>query len=85
MTAGFTHGLSAYHNQKCRCPVCRQANNAYMRAYNAIRRQGIKGGISGPIRDWARAHGYHVADRGSIPRAVADAYQAAHPTPGERS
>ncbi|ALE75208.1 MULTISPECIES: histone-like nucleoid-structuring protein Lsr2 [unclassified Pseudonocardia] len=27
------------------------------------------------IRDWARANGYFVADRGRIPDAIADAYR----------
>ncbi|HIT74078.1 MAG TPA: Lsr2 family protein [Candidatus Avipropionibacterium avicola] len=30
------------------------------------------------IRDWARANGYEVSDRGRIPAQVIDAYEAAH-------
>jgi hypothetical protein len=30
------------------------------------------------IRNWARQHGHQVSDRGQIPRAVLDAYRAAH-------
>lgn len=30
------------------------------------------------IRAWARRNGYRVADRGRVPAAVLDAYQAAH-------
>ncbi len=30
------------------------------------------------IREWARAHGYEVADKGKIARHIADEYQAAH-------
>jgi hypothetical protein len=39
------------------------------------------------IRAWARAHGHEVADRGNPPRAVLDAYDAAHRTtdPAEAS
>lgn len=33
---------------------------------------------SDAIRDWARANGHQVADRGRVPQAVVDAYQAAH-------
>jgi hypothetical protein len=30
------------------------------------------------IREWARANGHQVSDRGRIPKAVVEAYQAAH-------
>jgi hypothetical protein len=30
------------------------------------------------VREWARANGHDVSDRGRIPTAVADAYDAAH-------
>ncbi|GAB2932510.1 Lsr2 family protein [Rhodococcus aerolatus] len=30
------------------------------------------------VREWARSNGYDVSDRGRIPTAVADAYEAAH-------
>lgn len=33
---------------------------------------------AGPIREWARANGYEVSDRGRIPSEVEDAYNAAH-------
>lgn len=29
------------------------------------------------LRSWAKQHGYAVADRGRVPRAVVDAYRAA--------
>jgi len=29
------------------------------------------------VRDWARANGYQISDRGRIPAAVSDAYHAA--------
>jgi hypothetical protein len=28
------------------------------------------------VREWARAHGYEVADRGALPQDVLDAYRA---------
>ncbi len=30
------------------------------------------------IRDWAREHGHEVSERGRIPKAVSEAYDAAH-------
>ena len=30
------------------------------------------------IREWARANGHQVSDRGRIPKSVIEAYQAAH-------
>lgn len=36
------------------------------------------GGQTSVIRDWARANGYDVNDRGRIPAAVAEAYEAAN-------
>ena len=30
------------------------------------------------IREWARANGYEVSDRGRIPRAIVDEFEAAH-------
>ncbi len=32
----------------------------------------------GAVRDWARENGYEVSDRGRIPGAVREAYEAAH-------
>lgn len=32
----------------------------------------------GKVREWARANGHTVSDRGRIPRNVTDAYDAAH-------
>jgi hypothetical protein len=44
-------------------------------------RRTSSGGTSAnaPIRDWARANGFTVADGGRLPQAVRDAYFAAHP------
>jgi len=36
------------------------------------------GGDTGPIREWARANGYQVSDRGRVPAAIREAYSAAH-------
>lgn len=41
----------------------------------ARRRRG--GDDLGAIRDWARANGYEVSDRGRLPSAVREAYAAA--------
>lgn len=30
------------------------------------------------VRDWARAHGYEVTDRGRIPAEIQEAFDAAH-------
>lgn len=32
----------------------------------------------GPIREWAKKNGYTVSDRGRVPAAVLEAYDAAH-------
>lgn len=32
----------------------------------------------GPVRTWAAENGYNLNDRGRIPKAVLDAYDAAH-------
>lgn len=32
----------------------------------------------GPIREWARANGYEVNERGRVPAAVIEAFEAAH-------
>lgn len=32
----------------------------------------------GPIREWAAANGYTVSERGRVPAAVLEAYDAAH-------
>ena len=31
-----------------------------------------------PVREWAAAHGYTVSERGRVPAAVLEAYDAAH-------
>jgi len=32
----------------------------------------------GPMREWAKANGYTVSERGRVPAAVIEAYEAAH-------
>lgn len=32
----------------------------------------------GQVREWGRANGYKVSDRGRVPQEVQDAYRAAH-------
>lgn len=34
---------------------------------------------AGAVREWARANGHEVSDRGAIPQDVRSAYAAAHP------
>jgi hypothetical protein len=42
--------------------------------------EGDLGGDNREVRrEWARANGFEVADKGRLPRAVEDAYAAAHP------
>lgn len=36
------------------------------------------GSETGPIREWARANGYKVSDRGRIPADIREAYAAAN-------
>jgi hypothetical protein len=32
----------------------------------------------GPVREWAKANGYQVSERGRVPASVLEAYEAAH-------
>lgn len=41
-------------------------------------RKGSAPRDTGAIRQWARAHGYQVSDRGRIPAKVLEAYAARH-------
>jgi hypothetical protein len=60
---------------------------AARRADGAGRRPRVSAGLRGagrsskedlaPVREWARANGYRVSDRGRIPGEVRDAYAAA--------
>lgn len=40
------------------------------------RRVKLDPGLQETIRGWAREHGHRVADRGRLPQAVIDAYEA---------
>jgi hypothetical protein len=54
---------------------------AARRAGSSGRRKGSRSPSSqqtGAIREWARASGRKVSDRGRIPQSVIDAYNAAH-------
>lgn len=47
------------------------------------RRRGSGGGSNSgtdlsKVREWGRANGYKVSDRGRVPQEVQDAYKAAH-------
>jgi hypothetical protein len=49
------------------------------RAAGSRRRSGRGGKVSAPgIREWARANGYEVSERGRIPETVVAAYDTAH-------
>jgi len=66
----YPHGtLTGYTLGRCRCPHCR----ATFARYRADRRAVGKD----EVREWARAHGHTVSDRGRIPVAVLEAYRAA--------
>lgn len=39
---------------------------------------GSRGGDTGVIREWARANGHQVSDRGRVSAAIREAYNAAH-------
>jgi len=45
-------------------------------------RRGARPAVGGPsateIRDWARANGYEVNERGRISQVIRDAFDAAH-------
>jgi hypothetical protein len=67
-----------------------RALKPYVDAARRVQRRSTRGGSrrsSGSrrgrsdleaVREWARANGFEVADRGRIPRAVTEAYSAAH-------
>jgi len=43
----------------------------------ASRGASAGGGDTAKVRNWAKAHGYEVSDRGRIPASVREAYNAA--------
>ena len=57
-----------------------------------VKRGGVAGGTSGSgrnreqtqaIREWAKKNGHEVSDRGRIPAAVIQAFEAAQASPGK--
>jgi len=55
------------------------AGSATKAADNAVakaRRRGRGGLDTAAVREWARAHGYTVSDRGRIPRHIVEAFTA---------
>ena len=55
------------------------AGSATKAADNAVakaRRRGRGGLDAAAVREWARAHGYTVSDRGRIPRHIVEAFTA---------
>jgi hypothetical protein len=49
---------------------------ANKKAAAKTRRQGRGARDTAAVREWARAHGYTVSDRGRIPRRILDAFTA---------
>ncbi|HKN99392.1 MAG TPA: Lsr2 family protein [Pseudonocardiaceae bacterium] len=63
---------------------------AARRTGGRVRRGGTPGGGSGrnreqtqAIREWAKKNGHEVSDRGRIPAAVIEAFEAAQASPGK--
>lgn len=54
----------------------RRAGGASSSAAKSRRRGGQTD--YGPVREWAKANGYTVSERGRVPAAVLEAYEAAH-------
>jgi hypothetical protein len=55
----------------------RAATKAANKAAAAKTRRRARGGLdTAAVREWARAHGYTVSDRGRIPRHVVEAFTA---------
>jgi Lsr2 len=53
-----------------------KAANKAAGATTKIRRRGGGSLDTAAVREWARAHGYPVSDRGRIPRHIVDAFTA---------
>ena len=54
------------------------ARKVSSRAATRASRSPRRSGDADTIRQWARANGHKVSDRGRIPQSVRDAYDAAH-------
>ena len=48
------------------------------RAASPVRRSAANSGEQTKMREWAKANGYAVAERGRIPASIQEAYAAAH-------
>jgi hypothetical protein len=68
--AAFERALKPYLG------AARRARRTRSRSTNRRQRRGTGRDLAA-IRDWARANGHSVADRGRIPASVIDAYTAA--------
>lgn len=63
--------LAPYISAGRKVPARRRANRVGAGS-RAARRSDL-----GTVREWARANGYDVADRGRIPASILEAYEAA--------
>lgn len=77
--------LSAKNAGKLRDALAGYVAEARRVGSRAGRRRGGRGRGSGDsgssaseVREWARANGHQVSDRGRVPAAVMEAYRAAH-------
>lgn len=74
--------LTSANAQKLRDAVAPFVAHARRETRSAGRRRSSGGSSSGPkpaeIREWARANGHTVPDRGRIPGEVREAYDAAN-------
>ena len=84
--ATYEIDLSAGHAAALRADLATWVNHAREthppKATSKTRRPlpgtAVGGGDSTTIREWARANGHTVSDRGRLPTAVRQAYRAAH-------
>ncbi|MDQ3308283.1 MAG: Lsr2 family protein, partial [Actinomycetota bacterium] len=58
--------------------VARRAQNRQTRRQGRSGRPGAGGTKASDIREWARANGYQVSERGRVSAEVRSAYEAAH-------
>jgi Lsr2 len=58
--------------------AARKVRGARARAGAASNGKAARRGDLGAIREWAKANGHDISDRGRIPTVVTDAYDAAH-------
>ncbi len=58
--------------------VARRAQTRQTRRQGRSSRQGAGGTKASDIREWARANGYQVSERGRVSAEVRSAYESAH-------